>query len=261
MGLVAQLLQSTYVSTEGAWGLAVLGLFALLFITLTMRAMASGPFATRPLAAAERIRSAFARATETGEEVQVALGSGRLGTAATPDTLAGLYLVSYLARRAALAEVPVRVRVGEATALAGALAALQHGAVATGYPEAFDPGQAEFIAPLPFAYALGVAEAMRRSPPVANAMVGCSGVEALLPIMVGVEEGVQQVGGTSDPAALPFYLGTVEAPLMGEEVYALGAALGEGEHTGSLATQDVFRALIACGILASVILTLLRRFA
>ncbi len=261
MASVSQFLGATYISTEGAWALVALALFAPLFVALTMRAMAGAPFAIRPLAAVERIRSAFARATETGEEVQVVLGSGRLGTAATPDTLAGLYLVSFLARRAALAEVPVRVRVGEATALAGALAALQHGADATGYPEAFDPAQAEFIAPLPFAYALGVAEAVRRTPPAASALVGSLGPEALLPIEAAAERGVQQAGGTSDLAALPFFVGSVEAPLLGEEVYAVGAALGEGSHTGSLATQDVFRALIAFGILVAAVLGLLGRLA
>jgi hypothetical protein len=261
MGWVSQLWQGTYVSAEGAWALIALGAFALLFIVLTARAIAYGPFATRPLAAADRLRSAFARATETGEEVQVALGSGALGTAATPDTLAGLYLVSYLARRAALADVPVRVRVGDATALAGALAALQHGAAATGYPEAFDPAQAEFVAPLPFAYGLGVAEAMRRTPPVANAMAGAWGPEALLPIATGIAQGTPQMGGTSDPAALSLFFGTVEAPLVGEELYAMGAALGEGRHTGSLATQDVFRALIALGVLLGAILALIGRLA
>jgi len=261
MGWVSQLWQGTYIAAEGMWALIALGAFALLFISLTVHAMANRPFAIRPLAAADRIRSAFARATETGEEVQVMLGSGALGTAATLDTTAGLYLASYLARRAALAEVPVRVRVGEATALAGALAALQRGAVAAGYPEVFDPAQAEFVAPLPFAYALGVADAMRRAPLAANAVVGRFGAEALLPIVAGIAQGTPQAGGTSDPAMLPLFVGTVEAPLLGEEVYAMGAALGEGSHTGSLATQDVFRALIAFGILLGAILALLRRFA
>lgn len=251
---ISRLLETSFGSAEGIWALGGLGLFTLLFIGFTLRAKLTGPLPIRPLAAAGRIRSAFAHATETGEAVQVALGSGGLGGASTPDTLAGLYLVSYLARRAALAEVPVRVRVAEATALVGALAALQRGAVSTGYPEAFDPYQAELVAPLPLAYAAGLAGLLRRERMVANAMVGRYGPEVILPGEAGLDRGMVQVGGTSDPAALPLFMGTVQDPLLGEEVYALGAALGRGEHTGGLAAQDVCRALIAFGILLAAIL-------
>ncbi len=256
MDAVSRVWQTTFVSVAGMWALGGLGLFTLLFIGFTLRAKLAGPLVMRPLAAATRIRSAFAHATETGEAVQVALGSGGLGGASTPDTLAGLYLVSYLARRAALAEVPVRVRVAEATALAGALAALQQGAVSTGYPEAFDAGQAELVAPQPLAYAAGVAALLRREPIVANALVGRYGAEVVLPGEAGLEQGGVQVGGSSDPAALPLFMATVHDPLLGEEVYALGAALGRGEHTGSLAAQDVCRVLIACGILLGAIVGL-----
>ncbi len=259
MGIVSQLWETTVVSVEGLYALAGLGLFALLLIGLTLRARLARPFAIRPLPAADLVRSTFARAVETGEPVQVALGSGGLGDSSAADTLAGLYLASYLARRAALAEVPLRVRVADATALAGALAALQHGAVSTGYPEAFDPGQAEFIAPLPLAYALGTAAAMRSEPLVANAMVGSFGPEVAFPGQVGAAQGLAQVGGTSDPAALPLFMATVQAPLVGEEVYALGAALGRTEHTGSLATQDVVRIVIACGAVIIALLGLLWR--
>jgi hypothetical protein len=200
----------------------------------------------------------MAQAMETGEELHVALGTGGLGDAGTADTLAGLYLVSHLAHRAALAEIPVRVRVANPTALAGAMAALQHGALAAGYPEANDLMQAEFVAPTPLAYAAGVAQALQREPIIANAMVGTFGPEVLLPGEAGVQRGLNQVGGTSVPTSLPLLAATVAAPLLGEEIYALGAALGRHDHTGSLVAQDVFRALIAFGIAALAILGLLR---
>ncbi len=249
--------ESTSISMEGAWALAGLGAFAALVLALTLRARLSRPFAMRPLPTVERLRAALGRAMETGEPVHVALGIGGLGDLSTADTLAGLSLVSYLARRGAVAEVPVRVRVAEPTALAGALAALQHGATGTGYPEAFEPGQGEFVGAVPLAYGVGVAEAVGREPMVANAMVGTFGPEVLLPGEAGAQRGLPQVGGTSDPAILPLFAGTVGAPLVGEEIYALGAALDRPEHTGSLAAQDVVRALLAFGIVAVAVLGLL----
>jgi len=258
MEIIQRIWESTFITIEGLWGLVGLGAFALLFVFLTLRAMLVRPFTIRPLAAADRIRAAVGRATETGEQVHVALGMGGLAGSRAADTLAGLSLVSYLAQRGALAEIPVRVRVGDPTALAGALAVLQRGAVSTGYPDVFDPTQAEFIAPAPLAYAAGVAEAVRREPMVANAMVGSYGPEVLLPAQAGAQRGLTQVGGTSAPSILPLFHGLVDAPLLGEEIYALGSALGRPEHTGSLATQDVFRALLAFGIVLLTVLALWR---
>lgn len=256
MDIVRTLWESTFVTLEGMWALAGLGAFALLLAALTLRARLVRPFAIRSLPATDRIRAAIGRAMETGEVAHVALGTGSLGGATTADTLAGLYLVSHLASRGALAEVPVHVRVAEPTALAGALASLQRGAMVTGYPDVYEPTQAELVAPSPLAYGAAVADAVRHQPMVANAMVGTFGPEVLLAGEAGVQRGLTQVGGTSDPAVLPLFYATVEAPLLGEEIYALGAALGRAEHTGSLVAQDVFRALLALGILLMTALSL-----
>jgi hypothetical protein len=258
MGTLVWLWESTTIAVEGLWALAGLGIFGLLVLALTLRARLARPFAMRSLLAAEQIRTSLARAMETGEEVHVALGIGGLGDLSTADTLAGLQLVSYLAQRGALAEIPVRVRVAEPTALVGAMATMQHAALSTGYPEAYEPTHAEFVAPAPVAYGVGVAEALRPEPAVANAMVGAFGPEMLFPAEVGVERGLAQVGGTSAPSVLPLFAATMQGPLLGEEIYALGAALGRDDHTGSLAAQDLFRALMACGIVLAAILGLVR---
>jgi hypothetical protein len=257
MDFIRGMWNSTSITIEGLWSVAGLAAFALLLFILTARARRGRPFAMRPLAAVERIRAALGRAMETGEEMHVALGTGRLNDLSAADTLAGLYLVSHLARRGAVAEVPVRVRVADPTALAGVLAVLQAGAVSAGYPEAFEPDQAEFVAPTPLAYGVGLAEGLQEEPIAANAMVGRFGPEVLLPGQAGIERGLVQIGGTSAPSMQPLFLGSTDVPLVGEEIYALGAALGRPEHTGSLATQDVFRALLAFGIVIVAVLGLL----
>ncbi len=257
MDMLRALWQSTSISIEGAWALAGLGAFALLLVALTLDAARARPFAIRSLPGIEQLQAALGRAMETGEPLHVALGVGGLGDVSTADTLAGLSLVSFLARRGAVAEVPVQVQVAEPTALAGALAALQQGAVSVGYPEVYDQGQVEFVAPVPLAYGAGVAAAVAREPMVANAMVGAFGPEVLLPGEAGDRRGLVQIGGTSDPAALPLVAASTQGTLVGEEIYALGAALGRGEHTGSLAAQDVFRALMAFGIVVVAVLGLL----
>lgn len=248
MEIIRTVWESTFITAEALAALAGLGAFALLVLAFTLRASLVRPFAVRRLPAVDRIRSALGRAMETGEQMHVALGTGAIGDLRTADTLAGLEVVSFLAQRGAVAEVPVRVRVGDPSALAATLAVLQQGAVSTGYPDAYEPTQAEFVAPAPVAYGAGVAEGIRQEPMVANAMVGAFGPEVLLPGQAGAQRGLLQVGGTSDPSALPLFYGTVSAPFVGEEIYALGAALGRADHTGSLAAQDLFRYLIAFGI-------------
>lgn len=257
MDAIVRLWETTWITGEGLVAVVVLLAFALLLCGLTVRARRR-PFSIRPLLAAERMRAAVAQAMETGEELHVALGTGGLGDLSTADTLAGLYLVSHLAHRAALAEIPLHVQVADPTALVGALAALQHGALGAGHAQARDRMQAEFVAPAPIPYAVGVAQALCREPIVVNAMVGSFGPEVLLPGEAGMARGLNQVGGTSSPTTLPLLAATVAAPLLGEEIFALGAALGRGEHTGSLAAQDVFRVLLAGSILALAIVGLLR---
>ena len=251
--------ESTSTTIEGLLGLLGLGAFTLVFVLCTLRAWRRRPFAIRALPAVQRVRAAVGRAMETGEQVHVTLGSGGLGDLNTADTLAGLSLVSYLARRGAQAEIPVQVRVAEPTALAGSWAVLQQGAESTGYPEVFDPRQAEWVAPSPLAYGAGVSSAVAREPMVVNALVGAFGPEALLAAQAGLRRGVLQVGGTSAPTILPLFVGTMDATLMGEEIYAVGAALDRPEHTGSLAAQDLFRVAIALGIWVATLLAVLGR--
>ncbi|MCL6431489.1 MAG: hypothetical protein K6V36_11625 [Anaerolineae bacterium] len=257
MNLLRLLWESTSITVEGLAALGALLVLGALILVLTLRVRLVRPFAVRPLAAAERVRGVLGRAMETGEPLHVALGIGGLGDVSTADTLAGLALVSFLADRGALAEVPVRVRLAQPTALVGALAALQRGAQGAGYPEAYDPAQAAFVAPVPLAYGAGTAEALRSEPPVANAMVGAFGAEVLLPAQAGGDQPqTVQVGGTSDPSVLPLLLATTDSLLAGEEIYALGAALGRADHTGSLAAQDLARALLVLGIVLGAVLAL-----
>lgn len=256
MDIVAQIWEATSITMEGLWALLGIAAFGLLTLALTLRVRQGRPYTIRSLEAANRLRLRMAHAMETGEEMHVALGSGGLSGSSTADTLAGLYLVSHVAHRAALAEVPVRVRVADPTALAGAMATLQHSALATGYPEAQSSMQAEFVATAPSAYAAGVADAVGHELIAANAMIGAFGPEVLLPAEAGARRGLAQFGGASAPATLPLLAATVEAPLLGEELYAIGAALGVEDHTGSLAAQDAFRALLAAGIVLLTILGL-----
>ncbi len=256
MDTVARLWETTSITIESLWAFLGLVAFGLLTLALTLHVRRRGPYTVRRFEATDRLRLQMARAMETGEEMHVALGTGGLGGANTADTLAGLCLLSHLAHRAALAEVPVHVQVAQPTALVGALATLQHGALATGYPEAQSLMQAEFVAPAPLAYAAGVADAVRHEPMAAHVMAGSFGPEILLPAEAGARHGVPQFGAAGTPTALPLLAATVEAPLVGEELYAVGAALGVEEHTAGLAVQDVFRALFAGGIVLLAVLGL-----
>ncbi|MDI7277493.1 MAG: hypothetical protein QME94_16060, partial [Anaerolineae bacterium] len=112
-------------------------------------------------------------------------------------------------------------------------------------------------APVPLAYGAGTAEALHNEPVVANAMVGAFGAEVLLPAQAGLQQPqAVQVGGTSDVSTLPLLFATTSGLLLGEEIYAVGAALGRADHTGSLAAQDVLRLLLVLGIVLGAVLAL-----
>ena len=65
-------------------GLGVLALFCVLFLVFTHRARTGRRFPLRPIAAYESIRQLVSQSLESGRPIHVGMGSGRVGSEATP---------------------------------------------------------------------------------------------------------------------------------------------------------------------------------
>ena len=66
------------------------------------------------------------------------------------------------------------------------------------------------------------------------------------------------MAGATNPEALALMHATADETLIGEEMLALGAYLGQPLHLGSLTTEDVLRIITAALILIGVVSVSLR---
>lgn len=233
------------------------------------------PATLRTIPGYTALKGLLAQAAEAGQPVHLSLGISGVGDQNTADTTAGLLILDYIAERAAISASPPIVTLANPTALPVAQDLLRRAYRRHGYPEEFDPKRARLIAPDPnlytgisqnpaayapgqndgFPYAAGTMRLLTQQPLVANVMVGYFGNEFLLLGETGAQHGLNQIGGTSNPSALPFFYATVPNPLIGEEIYAGGAYLSnKPAHISSLIAQDVMRWLLVAGMLGGVVL-------
>lgn len=237
-------------------------LFLVPFFYLLSRTPHTLSTVLRPIAAYDSLKRLLARAAETGQPVHISVGTAGISDTRTADTVAGLYVLEFLADRAAVSDIPPVVSVTEPTALPAVQEELRRAYERQGYPEDYNPLQARFIAPpvngSAVPYAAGVMQLLSQEPVMANVMVGAFGDEYLLITEPCAQRELVQVGGASNPSILPLVYLTTSQPLLGEEIYAAGAYLSQRVgHLASLSTQDFFRfvllVLILLGVLAHIV--------
>lgn len=210
----------------------------------------------RAIPAYDMLRRGLRRAVEAGRPVHVALGLGGIAGRATADSLAGVEVLDAVARQMApVGQSPI-VAVGDATLLPLARMVVRrpytHAPIGLERPAE----DVRWLTPVAAAYAGGVMGVLGGENVGLNVLVGAFGDEYLLLGEAGVRHRVEQVGGVSDPAVLPFVLVTAGEPLLGEDMYAAGAYLGgKPWHLGSLWAQDLVRWLIVLAVFLAVAAT------
>ena len=269
------ILQST-VEPDQVWTLALFLFFLPVFFFAYWAVKRGARLTLRPIDAYSALKALLARGAEAGQPVHLSLGIAGIGDQATADTAAGLYVLEYLADRAAISASPPIVSVANATALPVAQDLLRRAYHRQGYPEEYDPARVRFLSPsdpnlqspaLPgsavyansphdaFAYAAGAMRMLTQQKLIANVMIGQFGDEFLLLGETGAQRKLDQIGGTSTLNVQPFVYATVSHPLIGEEIYAGGAYLqGKLAHLSSLMAQDILRWVLVAGVLTLIVL-------
>lgn len=235
--------------------LAILLLFVPLVVALSLRAKGGRRIALRPIAAYARLRALVSQGAESGGPVHVALGVGRLGTDATLESLMGLVMFDYVARRASAANQPALATAGDATLLPAAQAVLHQARAEAGYAERYAGREVQFYGPDPLAYGAGAYAAAVRQRPLGHALLGRYGPEGLWLAEATAGLGAPRLGGATDPSSAALLAASVDDLLVGEEVFAAGAYLHRPSHLGSLAAQDVVRVVAILAIVLGVVLT------
>lgn len=238
--------------------LVALLVFALLFTLFNVKARRGRPFPLRPIAAYERIKSLTVQSIETGQPIHVGVGSGAWAQAA-PELVAGLTALDYVGQRAADAasaaarEQMLLATTGNPVALLLAMNLLPSSHTQERALWRSQGDLVGFSGPDPLAYVGGAASEGRRSAYAGHLLLGQFGSEGLWLAEALQPASAPILGGASDPAAAALIQLSVERPIIGEDLYAVGAYLHRRQHLGSLAAQDWMRFLLAVALIAGAL--------
>ena len=201
---------------EGRTAQAVLLVIVLVAIYELSRFASKRKLKTRGIPGLERVDEWIKEAAKLGRSVFFTPGTGSI---ASPDTLAALALLEYVAEHCV--EHDARLLVGTADVNVQQVA---EDIVKTAYTKAgkgkeFMADTVRYLSARQFAFAAGVMGILRREKPAVNFFVGDFSAEALEIAEAGRTEAIAQFGGTSNVDQLPFFMATCDQTLIGEELF------------------------------------------
>ena len=257
MASLIDLINSLVSANADLTALALLLVFLPLFVAFTARAKAGSRMNLRPIPLYTRVRQLASHATESGDPIQVSMGTGQIGSEATPEATMGLTVFDYVARHAATCDQTIQGVAGDATLLAAAQGLVQVARSESGYPDSDGGREAVFCGPDPLAYAAGSAATFRAESHLALIALGQFGSEGLWLSEALADASTTRLGGTTDPSSAALMSASLDDTVIGEDVFAAGAYLHRPSHLGSLAAQDILRLVIMLGIVVGVVMTTL----
>ncbi len=227
-------------------------------VYFTRRAQKGKIQAIRRIPGIDAMDEAIGRAVEMGRPIIASHGIATLRDAATgPQTIAGLSVLSYIAKKAAEvgATLIVPVRQPEVWPIAADIVETAY--KMAGKPEEYKVENIRYLSNDQFAYASNYMGLIMREKPGANIMIGAYWAESMQLAETGSRVGAMQISGTAQTSQIPFFLVATDYCLIGEEVFSAGAYLtNDGPMIGSLAGTDVGRIIaVALGILGALMIT------
>lgn len=211
-------------------------------------------FYIRRIPGIDALEESVGRATEIGRPVVFVPGIGGLDNM---QTIAGLSVLSWVARRCVQMMVRIFVPIAEPVVISVAGDMLREAFRQEGNDEAFNAKDIVFFGRDENAFAAGVIGLITRERAAAAYYFGGFGFESLLIAENGNRAGAIQVAATADFFQIPFFLCACDYTLIGEELYAAGAYLSRDPiQVGALSGQDFCKALLMFVILAGCIAAL-----
>lgn len=195
------------------------------------------PFYVRPIAGLQAIEEAVGRSTEMGKPILYIAGLEDLNEI---DTVAGLTILSGVAKVAAEYDTPVEVPTSRALVMTAAREAVQAAALAAGRPDYYDEERIHYITYEQFGFVASVCGWIHREKPAACFYLGKFFAESLILAETGNAVSAIQIAGTAETTQLPFFVAACDYTLIGEELFAASAYLsGDPAQLGMLKGQDL----------------------
>jgi hypothetical protein len=237
-------------------GLALLIISAVLVMVFALLRK-EFPYTLREIPTFARLRRAIGLAIEDGSRVHFSIGRGGLNVPWSAAAFVGLATVRRVSELTSVSDRPSIVTSGD-----GALNILSQDTLKASYvaavaPERYDANTGQVTGLTPFSYAAGAIPVMRDENISTNVIVGHFGLEvALMADAAERQDNYTMVASDNIPAqAVLFAAGS--NPLIGEELYAVGAYVQAGAiHTASLRVQDLLRWVLIIAVVVGALLKL-----
>jgi hypothetical protein len=191
----------------------------------------------RKIAGLEAVDEAVGRATEMGKKVYYVPGTQDMDNV---QTIAGLTILSRVARLTAEYETKLEVPVSRSLVMITAREIVREAYIHAGRPDYYSDDIVYYLTDDQFGYAAGIDGMVVRQRPATIFYMGAFYAEALLLAETGNSIGAIQIAGTAMPSQLPFFVAACDYTLIGEELFAASAYLSrEPKLLGSLKGQDI----------------------
>jgi hypothetical protein len=203
----------------------------------------------RSLAGFEEILADIGRSVESGTRIHMALGRGEIAGPGAEAEFAGLSALRKVAQGASVGDRPPVVTSGD-----GATSLLSQDVMYSAYrelrtEERFDPDLGRLAGLGAMGYAAGAVAVADEENVSATLILGAMGPEVALIADSGSRRGTV-VAGVTDPIGQAAAYVTADYPLVGEELFAVGAYLRvHPSHGASLLAQDLLRWIVILIIL------------
>jgi hypothetical protein len=245
-------------SEKRFWSLILVLAVCFSVLICTFRARMGAKVYVRPIAGLKAIEEAVGRATEMGRPVLFVPGIMDLNEL---QTVAGLSVLSSVAKESAAYENNVHVPTARSLVMTAAREVVQAACIEAGKPDVYNDDSVRYITDEQFAYVAEVCGWTQREKPAACFYMGQFFAESLLLAENGNSVGAIQIAGTAESSQLPFFVASCDYTLLGEELFAASAYLsGEPQQLGSLQGQDLGKALAVTLLLVGCLLITLVQF-
>ncbi len=209
----------------------------------------------RHLAGVDAIEDAVGRATEMGKPCIYSPG---ISVIEDISTLASISILSKISQTVAEYDSRMIVPNYDPVVYSVIDEVVRDAYVKTGRPDAYKSDDVYFLTNGQFAYASGMSGLMAREKPAANFFLGYFMAESLILAEAGSMTGAIQIAGTDSISQIPFFIVACDYTLIGEELYAAGALMGDDPKLkGGIKGQDYVKLVV---MLALIVLFALKLF-
>lgn len=243
---------------ERAWFAVILLVICGAVVYYIQVARSGRELKVRKIAGLEAVDEAVGRATEMGRSCLFIPGIQDMNDI---QTVAGVTVLSRVARVAAEYDAKVEVPTSRALVMTACRETVQSAFLAAGRPDAYRQDDIYYVTDEQFGFVAYLSGMMVREKPAACFYMGSFYAESLILAETGNQIGAIQVAGTAMPTQLPFFVAACDYTLIGEEFFAASAYLsGEPDQLGSLKGQDVGKIIVAIALIVGCILATIAVF-